>query len=80
MELDDDLGGEDGVSRDGIDDFLEENYRRTAEREADNNFMRGSSGEGQGSFQNNVSLIIFLYSLFYARNNKNYIGCYIYVS
>ena len=39
MDLDDDLG-EDGLSRDGIDDFLEENYRRTAEREADHNFIK----------------------------------------
>ena len=64
MELDDDLGSENGVSRDGIDDFLDENYRRTAEREADNNFMRGTSDQDQSPFQNNVSLKIFLYSLF----------------
>ena len=64
MELDDDLGSENGVSRDGIDDFLDENYRRTAEREADNNFMRGTSDQDQGPFQKDVSLIIFLYSLF----------------
>ena len=67
MELDDDLGSENGVSRDGIDDFLDENYRRTAEREADNNFMRGTSDQDQSPFQNNVSLIIFLYSLFIRR-------------
>ena len=53
MELDDDLG-DDGVSRDGIDDFLEENYRRTAEREADN-FMKGPSENDQSSYSSNVS-------------------------
>ena len=54
MDLDDDLG-EDGLSRDGIDDFLEENYRRTAEREADHNFIKDNSNQVQSTFSNNVS-------------------------
>lgn len=53
MDLDDDLG-EDGLSRDGIDDFLEENYRRTAEREADHNFIKDNSNQDQSTFSNNA--------------------------
>ena len=56
MDLDDDLG-EDGVARDGIDDFLDENYRRTAEREADNFFIKGTSNQDQSTIPDNVSLI-----------------------
>ena len=37
--MDDDLTADEGVSRDGIDDFLDENYKRTTEREADSNVM-----------------------------------------
>ena len=39
MNMDDDLGAEEGVSRDGIDDFLDDNYRRATEREADSNVI-----------------------------------------
>ena len=53
MDLDDDLG-EDGISRDGIDDFLDENYRRTAERESDHNFIKDNSNQDQSTFSNNV--------------------------
>lgn len=59
MDLDDDLG-EDGVARDGIDDFLDENYRRTAEREADNSFIKGTSNQDQSTIPYNVSLIFIL--------------------
>ena len=37
--MDDDITSDEGVSRDGIDDFLDENYKRTTEREADSNVM-----------------------------------------
>ena len=39
MVMDDDLAADEGVSRDGIDDFLDENYKRTTEREADSNVI-----------------------------------------
>ena len=57
MDLDDDLG-EDGLSRDGIDDFLDENYRRTAERESDHNFIKDNSNQDQSTFSNNVCQLI----------------------
>ena len=41
MELDDDLGGENGASRDGIDDFLDEN---------DQNLPQWSNGAFQAQF------------------------------
>ena len=37
--MDDDLTADEGGSRDGIDDFLDENYKRTTERQADSNVI-----------------------------------------
>ena len=56
MNMDDDLGAEEGVSRDGIDEFLDENFRRTTEREADSNVINRISSYDPSSAQTKVTI------------------------
>ena len=73
MEMDDQMGAEDGLPndmRDGMDDSFEDFFRRTTEREAQNNVVEGLANQESDLMNSNTNKVKYIFYVFVIRFNQ----------
>ena len=68
--MDDQMGAEDGLPndmRDGMDDSFEDFFRRTTEREAQNNVVEGLANQESDLMNSNTNKVKYIFYVFVIR-------------
>ena len=71
--MDDQMGAEDGLPndmRDGMDDSFEDFFRRTTEREAQNNVVEGLANQESDLMNSNTNKVKYIFYVFVIRFNQ----------